>query len=96
MPVKDGFKYHLVLCCVGKLNAGRRNSSLHSFDSGISTRLSILASNYRYEEQKIDVLTSLHSFSYFISKRKLVKPSSPRCLDYDIQYMINHFWKVSV
>jgi len=45
----------------------------------------------RYEEQKIDVVTSLHSFSYFISKRKLVKPSSPRCLDYDIQYMINHF-----
>ncbi len=91
--MKDGFKYHLVLCCIGKLNAVRRNRSFHSFDSGISTRLSILDSNYRYEDQKIDVLTSLHSFSYFVSQRKLVKPSNPRCLDYDIQYMINRFWK---
>ena len=81
---------------IGKLNAGRRNSSFHSFDSGISARLSILVCNYCYKEQKIDVLTSLFSFSYFISQRKLVKPSSPRCLDYDIQYMINRFWKISV
>lgn len=68
--MKDGFKYHLVICCVGKLNAVRRNSSFHSFDSGISARPSILDSNYRYEEQKIGVLTSLFPFSYFISKRK--------------------------
>jgi len=51
--MKDGFKYHLVLCCVGKLNGVRSSSSLHSFDSGISARSSILDSNYCYEEQKI-------------------------------------------
>ena len=51
--MKDGFKYQLVYCCIGKLNASRRSSSLHSFDSGLSTGFSILDCYYRYEKQEI-------------------------------------------